>query len=102
MRSERNTALTLGERMRSKNSKSHTRGESAHMAAVKESPCSVCDAPAPCEAHHISQGQHFTTVALCKACHTGPMGIHGDKTLWRIYKLDELKALNITLGRIYG
>ena len=32
--------------------------------------------------------------------HSGAEGIHGDKTLWRIRKLDELGALNITLSRL--
>ena len=27
---------------------------------------------------------------------------HGDKTLWRIRKMDEIKALNETLRRVYG
>ena len=64
--------------------------------------CSVCDAPAPSEAHHIVQGDHWTTVALCQHCHTGPMGIHGNKRMWIIHKMDEVKALNITLARVYG
>lgn len=88
--------------MRTKNAKAINRGESEHMRKVKESPCSVCGAPAPSDAHHIVQGDHFTTVALCKHCHTGPMGIHGDKTMWRIHKLDELGALNETLRSVYG
>jgi hypothetical protein len=87
--------------MRSKNSKAFTKAEAAHLAAVKSLPCSVCDAPEPSDAHHINQGQHFTTVALCKDCHQGSEnGWHGRKTMWRIHKLDELAALNITLGRL--
>lgn len=86
--------------MRSKNSKSFTRSESDHMAAVKSVACVVCDEPAPSAAHHIVQGQHFTTVALCWHCHQGPQGIHGDKTLWRIRKMDELAALNETIRRV--
>ena len=89
--------------MRTKNSRAFTRAESAHIEAVKSQPCSVCDAPAPSAAHHIVQGQHFTTVALCTDCHQGSEnGWHGRKTMWRIHKLDELGALNITLSRIYG
>lgn len=88
--------------MRSKNSARITPAESEHMAAVKSVPCSVCDAPAPSAAHHINQGQHMTTVALCWECHQGKQGWHGDKTLWRIRKMDELAALNITLRRVYG
>lgn len=88
--------------MRSKNSAPLTRAESEHLAKVKSLPCSVCDAGAPSDAHHIAQGQHFTAVALCKDCHQGSEnGIHGRKTMWRVMKLDELGALNITLRRIF-
>lgn len=86
--------------MRSKNSKAFTRSESAHLEAVKSVCCAVCGAPPPSAAHHIVQGDHFTTVALCWECHQGKQGIHGDKTLWRIYKIDELGALNATLRQV--
>ncbi len=79
---------------------SYTRLERAHLEAVKSLPCSVCHAPAPSEAHHIEQKQAFTVVALCIECHRGKGGIHGDKTLWRIYKMDELEALNVTIKRL--
>lgn len=73
----------------------------AHLARVKELPCSVCDAPAPSEAHHVKQGQQYTTVALCKSCHTGSlMGLHGQKRMWAIKKMDELAALNVTVERL--
>lgn len=87
--------------MRTKNSRAFTAAESAHIERVKGLPCSVCDAPAPSDAHHIVQGDHFTTVALCKDCHQGSEnGWHGRKTMWRVMKLDELGALNITLRRL--
>lgn len=88
--------------MRTKNAKRISPAESEHMGRVKESGCAVCGAGGIVEAHHIEQGCHFTTVGLCPECHRGPMGIHGDKTMWRIHKMDELKALNETLRRIYG
>jgi hypothetical protein len=88
--------------MRTKNAKAITKAEREHMARVKESGCAVCDAGPYVEAHHIEQGQHFTVIGLCPDCHRGPMGIHGDKTLWRIHKMDEIKALNETLRRVYG
>lgn len=89
--------------MKSKNSKAHTAAESAHMAEVKGLPCSVCDAPGPSDAHHIRQGCHFTTVALCRDCHMGSHnGWHGRKALWRIRHFDEMDALNITIGRLLG
>jgi hypothetical protein len=87
--------------MRSKNSRAFTAAELDHIERVKALPCSVCDAPGPSDAHHIQQGQHFTVVALCKDCHQGSEnGWHGRKTMWRIRKLDELAALNITLQRL--
>ena len=88
--------------MRSKNSKPFTRAESAHLEAVKSAACVLCDAPPPSAAHHIQQGDHFTTVALCWECHQGPMGWHGTKVLWRLRKWDELDALNETLRRVLG
>jgi hypothetical protein len=88
--------------MRSRNSKAHSRGESAHLEAVKSVGCVVCDAPPPSAAHHVVQGDHYTTVALCWECHQGKQGIHGDKTLWRIRKMDEWGALNETLRRVLG
>lgn len=88
--------------MRTKNAKAISPAERAHLAAVKELPCSVCDAPAPSDAHHIKQGQHFTTVALCKDCHQGSFnGIHGQKRFWLIRKMDELDALAVTLQRLH-
>ncbi|QKW57016.1 hypothetical protein [Stenotrophomonas sp. NA06056] len=71
------------------------------MDAVKLLPCSVCRRPGPSDAHHINQGQHFTTVALCKDCHQGSKsGWHGEKIMWRIHKMDELAALNVTLSQL--
>ena len=87
--------------MRTKNAKAISPAESAHLAAVKALPCSVCDQAGPSDAHHINQGQHFTTVALCKDCHQGSFnGIHGQKRMWLIKKMDELAALDVTLRRL--
>lgn len=74
--------------------------ERAHLGRVKELPCSVCDLPGPSEAHHVKQGQQYTAIALCVDCHRGNSGWHGTKALWRIRKMDELDALNVTLGRL--
>lgn len=86
--------------MWSKNSKALSNAEKVHLGMVRDLACSVCDAPGPSEAHHIEQGLHFVAVALCVSCHRGPSGWHGTKALWRIRKLDEIKALNITLQRL--
>ena len=86
--------------MQSKNKKT-TQAEREHMAAVKELPCSVCDAPPPSDAHHIKQASAYTCVALCKSCHQGSlMGWHGQKRAWAIAKMDELDALGVTIERM--
>jgi hypothetical protein len=86
--------------MRSKNQKSLTEAEKNHLEAVKNLSCSLCDAEGPSEAHHVKQGQQYTTVALCIECHRGSSGWHGTKALWRIKKMDELSALNVTIQRV--
>lgn len=86
--------------MHSKNKKPMTKTEREHVTRVKEQDCVVCDASGPTEAHEIKQGLWFCSVSLCTHCHRGPMGLHGDKTLWRIHKMTEIEALNITLKRI--
>jgi hypothetical protein len=75
--------------------------ERAHLEKVKALQCSVCDAPPPSEAHHINQGQQYTCIAVCYACHRSPfLGFHGQKRAWTIRKMDELDALNITIKRL--
>lgn len=79
----------------------YTKAERAHVQRVKELPCSVCDAPPPSDAHHIKQGLHYATVALCRECHQGSFnGIHGQARIWSVYKMDELKALAVTIERL--
>ena len=78
-----------------------TAKERAHLARVKELPCSVCDAPGPSDAHHIKQSSAWTCVALCKDCHQGSlMGLHGQRRMWAIKKMDELDALDVTIRRL--
>ena len=78
-----------------------TAKERKHLSRVKELPCSVCDAPPPSQAHHIKQHRQYLCIALCKDCHQGSRnGIHGEKFMWKIKKMDELDALNVTLKRL--
>ena len=74
--------------------------ERNHMAKVKALPCSVCDAQGPSEAHHIKQSTAFLCIALCPDCHRGHNGWHGTKVFWKIQKMDELDALNVTVQRL--
>lgn len=88
--------------MQSKNKKPMTTAEREHVGRVKELPCSVCDSPGPSDAHEINQSQWYTSVALCKDCHQGSFnGWHGQKTIWRVKKMDELAALNVTIRRLF-
>lgn len=75
------------------------------MAKVKRCACVLCDASPPSAAHHIEQGDHFTTLAVCEPCHVGKHGIHGDQTMLRLrFKAvglrGEMLALNLTLARV--
>jgi len=87
--------------MRTKNAKAITAKERKHLAMVKALPCSVCDYAGPSEAHHIKQGQHFTSVTLCTECHMGAHnGWHGRRAMWAVRHMDELDALAITIERL--
>ena len=75
--------------------------ERQHLWRVKELACSVCNTSGPSEAHHMEQGLQYTAIALCTDCHRGPvMGWHGQRRAWAIRKMDELKALNVTIQRL--
>lgn len=78
-----------------------TDAERHHLASVKELPCSLCDAPGPSEAHRVEQGLQYTCIALCADCHRGAlMGLHGQRRMWKIKKMSELDALNVTIKRL--
>jgi hypothetical protein len=75
--------------------------ERLHLGRVKELPCSVCNAEAPSEAHHLEQGLQYTCIALCVECHRGSiLGWHGQKRGWLIRKMTEIDALNVTIERL--
>lgn len=87
--------------MQSKNKKPPTAAEARHIERVAGLPCSVCDAPPPSEVHEIKQGQWFTSCALCTLCHRGPiLGLHGQRRMWAVKKMDELDALAKTVERL--
>lgn len=82
--------------------------ERAHMTRIAQQGCIVCrllgNAGTPAQLHHIREGQgmgtrasNWLTIPLCPEHHTGPHGIHGDKTYMRILKVDELDLLAATL-----
>ena len=87
--------------MQSRNKPAPTAAERKHIERVKSLPCVVCWAPGPSECHEISQGQWFTSVALCPDCHRGSHnGIHGQRAIWNVNKMTELTALNATIREL--
>lgn len=92
--------------MRSKNKPAPTVTEAAYIAHVANLPCSVCDQgggdSAPSEVHEIEQGNWWLSIALCSDCHRGSFnGLHGQRRMWTLKKLDEQKALAITIRRVF-
>lgn len=84
------------------------RFEREHIGRVKELPCAVCGQAGPSDAHHILEGRtpgrkspNMLVIPLCKSCHTGSKGIHGDRAMWRIYKANELVCLAETLKKVF-
>lgn len=80
-----------------------TKAERRHMDRVASLPCMVCGADGV-HVHHVREGQgmaqrasNFLTIAVCPDCHTGPRGIHGDKSIMRVMKLDEMALLAMTI-----
>jgi len=87
--------------MQSKNKAAMTTKERAYVTRIKEQPCVICDHPGPSEAHEIRQGHWWTSLPLCPDCHRGNHnGIHGRQSIWKLKKLDELAALNLTIERM--
>lgn len=75
--------------------------ERVHVGMVKALPCSVCNAPPPSDAHHYKQHLQYVAIALCKDCHQGAFnGWHGQKNMWRVMKMEQIDALNVTIQRL--
>ena len=75
-----------------------TPADRRHLGIIKEMPCGVCGAAGPSDAHHIKQGLQYTCIPLCKDCHQGSHnGIHGQRSIWKVLKKDELSVLNATI-----
>jgi hypothetical protein len=87
--------------MQSKNKPVMNAAERRHVAIIKEMDCVVCGAAGPSECHELEQGLWFASIPLCADCHRGSLnGIHGQRRMWAVKRLDELKALNVTIQRL--
>lgn len=92
--------------MQSKNKKAPTVAEADYIRYVALQPCSVCDfgggEEAKSEVHEIVQGLWWLSIALCSSCHRGALlGLHGQRQMWKLKKLDEQGALAITIRRVF-
>lgn len=83
-----------------------TAKEKRHMDRVAQLPCSVCG-DSPVELHHIREGQgmsqkagNYLVIPLCVKCHRSNIGLHGDRTMFKIMKKDELDCLNETIEKL--
>ena len=74
-----------------------TRSERAHIERIASLACACCEVSGPSQVHEVAQGDWWTAIPLCPACHTGPGGIHGDRALLRVRKLDEWGAMSRTV-----
>lgn len=86
----------------------------SHLERIRFMPCIICAAlrmaqDGPTFAHHIRDGQgmaqrasDYAAIPLCHEHHQGTTGIHGDRSAWRLAKLDELAALALTVRRLVG
>jgi hypothetical protein len=64
--------------------------------------------PGPSDAHHILEGRikgrragHFCTIPLCKECHQGKEGIHGNQAMLKVMKENELSLLSKTMEKLF-
>lgn len=83
-----------------------TKAERAHLDRIASLPCACCG-DAPVQVHHIREGHgmaqrasDWLTIPLCVGCHTGPKGVHGDRTMMRIFRLSELDMLADTYKKL--
>lgn len=87
----------------------------SHLATIAAMPCVLCELlslpqTSKTDAHHVRSGagmaqrQHDElAIPLChEGCHQGPRGIHGDRSLLNVAKVDELDLLALTIRKLNG
>ena len=84
--------------MQSKNKKPPNQLEKRWIELLAEQPCVVCG-DWPVEIHEFEQGNWFTAIPACVACHRGPDGWHGTRDRWTLRRVDMLKAINKAVRR---
>ena len=107
--------ITAGRVVLPHDRKAKTVAEQRHMDRVAAAGCVLCwvlgqRQLSRIELHHPREGQggaqrapNWLVFGLCgEGCHRGRFGIHGDRSLLRIAKVDELDLLALTLERVYA
>lgn len=86
----------------------------AHLSRVAALRCVICEVLGMEQegrtfAHHIRHGQGMgqraddeLAVPLCYEHHQGSTGIHGDRSAWKMARMEELDALVITIRNLFG
>ncbi len=82
-----------------------------HLDKLASMSCVVCGTK-PVEIHHprlfsgalSKKCSDYLALPVCSDCHRGSdNGIHGNKNMWKVYDLDEPKALAVVIERLlYG
>lgn len=84
----------------------------SHMDRLAQLPCALCERLGMTQAgrtyvHHIREGQgksqrasDYLAIPLCYDCHQGPEGIHGDRSLLRVAKCEELDLLADVIAKV--
>lgn len=85
-----------------------------HLSRVLALRCVICEVLGMEQegrtfAHHIRHGQGMgqraddeLAVPLCYEHHQGDTGIHGDRSAWKIARMEELDALVVTIRNLFG
>lgn len=91
-----------------------TAGEKAFHDVVASLPCVLCGILGQQQrtrttVHHDTRSAgiaqrsgHYLVAGLCRDCHQGPTGLHGDKTLLRIAKVNEADLISETVGQAFA
>lgn len=85
--------------MKSKNKPAPTKLQRRWIEMLAAQDCVVCGSPGPSEVHEFDQGEWFTAVPLCTACHRLQDGWHGTRQRWKNYRVDQLEAIGRAVER---
>ena len=87
--------------------------DKSHAERLVSIGCVCCDLLGMTQAtatniHHIREGQgmaqragDYLTIPLCKECHQGKNGVHGNRQYLKILRMTELDLLDYTLKRVF-